>query len=55
MNGNRRPGVIDEELLARLVLLAQHHIQLLPPLLVEFTEPAVAVAVRVSLLILLPS
>jgi hypothetical protein len=54
MEGNRRPGVIDEELLPGLVFLPQHHVQLLPPLLVEFAEPAVAVAVGVSLPILLP-
>src|SRR5205814_6731221 len=54
MEGNRRPSVIDEELLSGLVLLPQHHIQLLTPLLVEFAEPAVAAAVGVSLSVLLP-
>jgi hypothetical protein len=38
------PGVIYEELLAGLVRLPQHHVQLLPPALVEFAEPAVGVA-----------
>ena len=54
MDGNRRPGVIDEELLPRRMVLPQHHIQSLPPLLVEFTEAAVGVTVRVGLPIFFP-
>ena len=53
--GNRVSGVINEELLARLVLLPQHHVQLLPPPPVKFAEPAVGIAVRVGLPILFPS
>ena len=40
--------------IAGLVLLPEHHIELLPPPLVEFAEPAVAVAVGLRLPILLP-
>ena len=36
------------------MVLAQHHIQSLPPLLVELTEAAVSVAVRVGLAIFFP-
>ena len=36
------------------MLLAQHHIQLLPPPLVEFAKAAVSVAVRVGLPIFFP-
>jgi len=52
VEGDGVPGVVDEELLAGLVLLPQHHVQLLPPAPVEFTEPAVGVAVRVGLPVL---
>lgn len=51
---NRRSGVIDEELFAGLVLLAQDHIRVLPLLLIEFAETAVGVAAGVGLPILLP-
>src|SRR5439155_12205556 len=54
MDGDCRPGVVNEELLTGLVVLPQHHIQLLPPPLVEFAEPAVTVAVGVRLPVLLP-
>lgn len=54
MNRNRCAGPIDEQLLARLMLLAQHHILLFPPAPVELAEAAVAVAVQVLLAILLP-
>jgi hypothetical protein len=52
---NRRPGVIDEQLLSRDMILAQHYIQLLSPTLVQFAKAAVSVAVRVSLTIFFPS
>ena len=54
MDEDRVPGVIHEELLTGHVLLAQHHVQLLPPLLVKFTEAAVGVAVGMGLAILFP-
>ena len=54
MDRNRGSGKIDEELLACRMLLAQHHVQALPPALVEFAEATVAITVRVSLAVLLP-
>jgi hypothetical protein len=45
---------VHEHLLARLVLLAQHHIQLAPPLLVEFAKPAIAETFRIRLFVFLP-
>ena len=44
MDGNRIPGVIDEELFASLVLVAEHHVQTTAPAMVEFAEAAVAEA-----------
>src|SRR5690242_14639986 len=35
---NRRSRPIDKHLLARLVLLAQYHVELRPPTLVQFAE-----------------
>src|SRR5208337_4705521 len=43
-----------KELLPRRMLLPQHHIQPLPPLLVEFAKAAVGVTVRVGLAIFFP-
>ena len=37
---NRVPGVIDEELLAGLMLVAEHDVQTAAPAMVEFTEAA---------------
>jgi hypothetical protein len=54
IDGDRVPSIIHKELLTRLVFLAQHHIQVPPPLLVELTEAAVGVAIRMGLAILLP-
>ena len=54
VDGDRVPGVVNEELLAGLVLLSQHHVQLLPPLLIELAEPAVGIAVGIRLAILFP-
>src|SRR5207247_10509274 len=51
---NRSPSKVDKELLTGLVLLTQHHVQALPPVLVQLAEAAVAVAFRVSLTVLLP-
>ena len=51
-DGGSRP--IDEQLLAGLVFLAQHHILLPAPALVQLAETGVAIAVRVGLPVLLP-
>ena len=49
MDRYRCSSPVDEQLLAGLVLLPQHHVLLLPPALVQLAEAAVAVAVRVCL------
>jgi hypothetical protein len=49
VDGNRGAGPIDEQLLARLVLLPEHDIELAPPLLIMITEVAVAVTIGVRL------
>ena len=54
MDRDRGSRPIDEQLLAGLVLLAQHHILLAAPALVQLAEAAVAIAVRVCLPVLLP-
>jgi hypothetical protein len=54
VDGKGRSGVIHKELLACLMVLAQHHVQMPPPAPVEFAEAAVAVAVRVSLTVFFP-
>jgi hypothetical protein len=46
---NRWTGPIDEQLLARLVLLPEHDIELAPPLLIMVTEVAVTVTIGVRL------
>lgn len=51
---NRVAGIVDEQLLAGLVLLAEHHILLAPPALVEFAQACVAVTVGMILPIFLP-
>src|ERR1017187_2669185 len=55
MDRNRRPGVIDEQILSRNVIWAKHYIRWPPPLLVKFEEPAVSVTVGVGLPIFFPS
>ena len=55
--GSRReqlPGVINEELFAGAVLLAENDVELAAPALVEFAETAVAVALGISLDVLFP-
>ena len=54
VDGNGGPGIIDEQLFAGAVFLAQHHVQLTPPLLVEIAESTVAVSVGVCLSVLFP-
>ena len=54
MDGDRVPGVIHEKLFARLVLVAEHNVQMTVPAMVELTEAAVAVAVGVALAVFLP-
>ena len=54
INRNRRARPIDEHLLARLVLLAQHHVELRAPALVQLAEPRVAIAIRIGLPVFLP-
>ncbi len=51
-DGGTRP--VDEQFLARPVLLAQHHVLLAAPALVQLAEAAIAVAVWVGLPVLLP-
>src|SRR5216683_569556 len=52
---NRGTGPVDESLLARLVYLAQNHILLPEPTLVELAEATVAVSFRMNLPVLFPS
>jgi hypothetical protein len=51
---NDGSGIVDEQLFAGAVFLAQHHVQLTPPLLVGIAESTVAVSVWVCLSILFP-
>ena len=51
---DRLSGVIDEHLFPGAVFLPQHHIQLPLPLAVKLAVPAVVVAQRMGLLVLLP-
>jgi hypothetical protein len=51
---DRETGEVDEELLAREVVLAHHDVEVTVPLPVELAELAVAVAVGVSLTVLIP-
>src|SRR6201998_2803842 len=52
---NRCTGPVDETLLAGLVYLAQNHILLPAPSLVELAEATVAVPFRMHLAVLFPS
>src|SRR6201998_4860191 len=52
---NRGTGPVDETLLAGLVYLAQNHILLSAPPLVQLAEATVAVSFRMHLPVLLPS
>jgi Kef-type K+ transport system membrane component KefB len=54
VDGKGVAGIIDEELFARLMLVAEDDVQLAAPAAVELAEAAVAVAVGVVLAILLP-
>jgi hypothetical protein len=54
VNRNRRACPIHEHLLACFVLLAQHHIELAAPTLIEFAKTAIAETVRIRLLVFLP-
>ena len=54
IDGNGISGVVDEKLLAGLVLLAEHHVQVASPTLVEFAQARVAVTVGMILVVLLP-
>ena len=54
IHGNRRPSPVDEHLLAGLVLLAQDHIQVSPPVLITFAKPTVAIAFGIRLPIFFP-
>src|SRR5579875_2461678 len=54
VNRDGSSGPIDKQLLAGLVFLAQHYIQLADPTLIQFAETAVAVSFRVGLLVLFP-
>src|SRR6202795_5003272 len=51
-DGGSRP--IDEQLLAGLVFLTQHHVLLAPPALKQLAETGIAIAVGVGLPVLLP-
>src|SRR5437016_768604 len=51
-DGGSRP--IDEQLLAGLVFLSQHHVLLAPPALKQLAETGIAIAIRVGLPVLLP-
>jgi hypothetical protein len=54
MDGDGASRPIDEHLFAGFVLLAQHHIQFVEPTVIQFAKAAVAVALRIGLLVLFP-
>src|SRR5260370_32432304 len=54
VEGDGVPGVIHEELFAGLVLVAQHHVQMAAPAMIELAETAVAIAVGAALAAFLP-
>src|SRR5205823_912818 len=54
INGNGRTRPVDEELLASLVFLSQDYILRSTPPLVEITEPAVLIPIRVGRPIFFP-
>ena len=54
MDGDGPAGPVHEHLLAGLVLLAQNHVQLSDPALVQFAVPAIAISIRVRLAVLFP-
>src|SRR5580658_7927908 len=54
IEGNRVTGPVDEQLLAGAMLLAQHYILIARPALVQLTQAAVAVSVRLRFPIFLP-
>jgi hypothetical protein len=54
VNRNHLSSPIDKQLLARLVLLPKHDINLAPPLLIVVAEVAVAVTVGMRLSVLDP-
>ena len=51
---DRLPGIVNEQLLARAVLLAHHHVELRRPRPVQLAEPAVLHPLGMRLLVLLP-
>ena len=53
-DGHRLAGVVHENLLSGLVLLAQNRIEAVPPLAEEIAEAAVLVAIGVNCLVLEP-
>ena len=54
MEGNGVAGPVHKHLLAGAVFLAQHHVLVTAPAIVQLTEAAVAVAIRLSFAILFP-
>ena len=54
VEGDGVPGIIHEELFAGLVLVAQHHVQMAAPAMIELAEAAVAIAVGAALAVFLP-
>jgi hypothetical protein len=54
VDGDPPSGEVDEQLLARLVLLAHDHVEMKPPAPVVLAELAVGVAVGEGLLVLEP-
>src|ERR1700691_830155 len=54
VNGNRGTRPIDEQLLARLVLLPEHDIELASPLLIVVAEVAVAITIGMRLSVFHP-
>ncbi len=54
IHGDRRPGPVDELFLPGLVFLTQHHIQVLPPVLIALAKPAVAIALGIPLPVFFP-
>ncbi len=54
IDGNRCPRPVHEHFFSGLVFLAQHHIQVSPPVLIAFAKPTVAIPSRIRLPVFFP-
>ena len=54
IDGNRCPRPVHEHLLPGFVFLAQHHIQVPPPVLIALAKPTVAIPLGMCLPVFFP-